>query len=497
MASSPALTALPEELLRSCLQYLTPTHLHATCSVSKLFRRLATPLLYSTIRFSWGQTSTEEPQVEPPLALLVRSIVHDPSLAHHIRTVELEGRGFRRESYRGKTPRIAVSGLGLLNNNADAVPASEIPPPRLAAYVTLIEATGVSDVALWVRELCDGSLDAFVALLLSQTQRLERLDIGPTFANETRLLGMMFRAAVCQMDVPTQRLPYQHLTEVSYDLGWIDIWFRTHCSMQDALAFFYLPNIRHMYLFIENELSFAWPGIMTTEAITTVSCPPRPSSLQSLRLDQIREAHLDQVLSVTPSLQVLYWKWSYQPDIDPHNTPVVDLTKIARILSRVRNTLRELHITADSLPGIGDIESPPVEIVGTLGAFANLPHLQELQVPLAFLVGFEPKPAAPLRLADTVPSNIEVLTITDDLVHLLTKYLWDEDLVVDLVEEFLQNLQETHPRLRRLVLWLSDEEWLPGLKDRLNEAFVQVPLQITVKFQKSCNMRFSKPMKDL
>lgn len=491
MASSSALTELPEELLRSCLEYLTSAHLHAICSVSKLFRRLATPLLYTTICFSWGELSAGKPQVEPQLALFVRSIVHNPSLAHHIRTVDLQGSGFRWGSYRGKTPRISVSGLGLIN--ADAFPASVA--PRLAAYVTLIEATGVSDVDLWVRELCDGSMDAFVALLLSQTQRLERLDIGPSFANETRLLGMMFRAAVCQMDVPNQRLLYQHLTKVSFDLGWIDKRYRTYNSTQDALAFFYLPNIRHMYLFIDNEPSFAWPGIMTTGTNATVACPPRPSSLLSLRLDQIREAHLDQVLSVTPSLQSLDWKWSYQPGNDPLNTPVVDLTKIAGILSRVRNTLRELHITADSLPGFGGIEPPPVEIVGTLGALVDLPHLQKFQIPLAFLVGFEPKPA--LRLTNTVPTSIEALTITDDLVQLLTRYLWDGDLVADLVEAFLQGLPATHPRLRRLVMWLIDDEWLPRLKERLGEAFVQMALQIDIKLQDAEDIVFSKPMKAL
>lgn len=491
MASSSALTELPEELLRSCLQHLTPAQLHATCSVSKLLRRLATPLFYSKIRFSWGEISTGKPQVEPQLARLVRSIVHNPSLAHHIRTVDLQGGGFRWGSYRGKTPRISVSGLGLLSS--DALPASVA--PGLAAYVTLIEATGVSDVALWVQELCNGSMDAFVALLLSQTQQLERLDIGPSFANETRLLGMVFRAAVCQMDVPIQRLPYQRLTAVSFDLGWIDKRYRTYSSMQDALAFFYLPNIRHMYLFIENEPSFAWPGIMTTGINATVTCPPRPSSLLSLRLDQIREAHLDQVLSVTPLLQSLDWKWSYQPGIDPHNTPVVDLTKIAGMLSRVRNTLRELHITADSLPGIGGIEPPPVEIVGTLRALGDLPHLQELQIPLAFLVGFEPKPA--LRLANTVPTSIEALTITDDLVQLLTRYRWDGDLVADLVEAFLQDLPRTHPNLRRLVMWLIDDEWLPRLKERLDETFVQMALQINIRLQDSEDMVFSKPMKGL
>lgn len=491
MASSPALIELPKELLHSCLQHLTPAHLHTTCSVSKLLRRLATPPLYSTIRFSWGETRAGKPQVEPPLALLVRSIVHNPSLAHHIRTVDLRGGGFRWGSYRGKTPRISVSGLGLLN--ADEFPASVA--PRLAAYVTLIEATGVSDVDLWVRELCDGSMDAFVALLLSQTQQLERLDIGPSFANATRQLGMMFRAAVCQMDVPTQTLPYQHLTKVSFDLGWIDIRYRTYGSMQDALAFFYLPNIRHMYLFIDNEPSFAWPGIMTTGTNATDTCPPRPSSLLSLRLDQIREAHLDQVLSVTPSLQSLDWKWSYQPGIDGHNTPVVDLTQIVGILSRVRNTLRELNITADSLPGISDIGPPPVEIIGTLGALSDLPHLQDIQIPLAFLVGFEPKPA--LRLANTVPTSIEVLTITDDLVQLLTRYLWDGDLVADLLEAFLQGLQETHPRLRRLEMWLIDDEWLPRLKERLDEALVHMALQFNIKLQDSEDMVLSKPMKAL
>lgn len=491
MAASSALIELPEELLRSCLQNLTSAHLHATCSVSKLLRSLATPLLYSTIRFSWGEIRAGKPQVEPQLALLVRSIVHQTSLACYIRTVDLQGGGFRWGSYRGKTPRISISGLGLLN--ADAFPDSV--GPRLGAYVTLIEATGVPDVDLWVRELCDGSMDAFVALLLSQTQRLERLDMGPSFANETRLLGMMFRAAVCHMDVPIQRLPYQHLTKVSFDLGWIDRRYRTYSSMQDALAFFYLPNIRHMYLFIENEPSFAWPGIMTTGINVTVTYPPRPSSLLSLRLDQIREAHLDQVLSVTPSLQSLDWTWSYQPSNDYHSTPVVDLTKIAGILSRVQNTLRELHITADSLPGIGGIEPPPVEIVGTLGALSDLPHLQRFQIPLAFLVGFEPKPA--LRLANTVPTNIEALTITDDLVQLLSRYLWDGELVADLVEELLQDLPERHPRLRRLTIWLIDDECLPQLKGRLDKAFVQMALQVDIKLQDSEDMVFSKPMKAL
>lgn len=497
MATILLLADLPEEILRSCFFPLTPADLRAVCSVDKRFRRLATPLLYSTIRFSWGEVRTGKPQVAPPLSLLVRSIVRDPTLAHHIRTVDLQGGGFRWGSYRGKTPKISVDGLGLAMN-AYGGPAPDVVGVGIADYLSLIQATGVPDVDLWTRELCSGKMDAFVAVLLSQTQQLERLEIGPSFANESQLLGMMFRAAICNLDVPTQSLPYPNLRTVSFDLGYVDQRYRTYNSMQDALAFFYLPNVQHMRLFIENEQSFVWPGITTTDEETNavVNQPPCASSLISLRLDQIREANLGHVLSVTPSLISLDWKWSYQPGVDSHNTPVVDLTKIAGILSQVRNTIAEFNITADSLPAHGGSRPPAVELLGTLGGLEELHNLRVFQIPLVFLAGFEQKPSS--RLASAVPTTIADLTITDDLVQIVPLYLWSKDLVADLVEDFMQDAPQTHPRLRRIVMWLIDDEWGPCLEQRLVEkASIQTGIQVEIKQLADDDMTFSKPMKAL
>ncbi|KAL2693476.1 hypothetical protein Neosp_000036 [[Neocosmospora] mangrovei] len=75
----------------------------------------------------------------------------------------------------------------------------------------------------------------------------------------------------------------------------------------EALSLFYLPNIEHLRVCIDNPIEFSWPCLT----------PPNPLMLTSLELDRIREVRLEQLLSALKNLRKLKYNWFFQADMDP------------------------------------------------------------------------------------------------------------------------------------------------------------------------------------
>ncbi|KAI1846335.1 hypothetical protein JX265_010919 [Neoarthrinium moseri] len=107
---------------------------------------------------------------------------------------------------------------------------------------------------LWISELRSGTMNAFVAVLLSQVPRLETLSFSLNFAKEWVLTGRMLRAAL--LEPRNTALPkFDHLKKVSYYApidG--DMKNRIHNTVH-AMTLFYLPNMEDIRVNIENPYS--------------------------------------------------------------------------------------------------------------------------------------------------------------------------------------------------------------------------------------------------
>ncbi|RAL06168.1 uncharacterized protein BO80DRAFT_489702 [Aspergillus ibericus CBS 121593] len=360
---------------------LSPADLRAHCLVNKDLRNHIEPFLYANIRWAW----LEGPP--PPVTLLLRTLLRRPQLATYITNVHLDGHTFYRQKLR--------------------VPYGD----------------------LWIQELCHGTMDAWVALLLAQLSSVRCLYLGPNFTQQSTIIGMVLRSAICE---PGYKLPdFQHLRDVTFHLHVGDYLKRdrTAENTAGALSFFYLSSVQRMSVSIENPVT--WPAAHL----------PISSTLVSLDSTSIREAYLGEILSVTPNLETLRWAWYFDSGVeDQYTTPIVHLDQISTALSHVRDTLTDLIISADCALGGNDQFLPAIKTEGSLHALANsnMPKLKRLEIPFPFPVGFAQDTTK--RLQDVVPRNFN-----DDVTDhqgLLETWLEDRRWIDS-------DLDGWHPEMRR------------------------------------------------
>ena len=336
MASQTALLNVPEELFRIIFHSLSRPDLHALCLTSKTLCGFSEPTLYSHI--NWTYLTSQK----HPITLLLRSILSRPQLATYIQNLVLEGI------------------LGLFNyRKIGQISVAEGDLERPLSWVRSLE---VPYRDLWIRELKAGSMDAFVAVLISQLSHLRNLSIGPNFARENPIFGMVLKSALCDRVDLSHGLPvFKNLQHVSFSYGESfsqgvrleNGRYRFHKNTDEVLPFFYLPALQHLSLSIDNPISFAWPALH----------PPSLSTLVFLDVTYLRETHLRQILLHTKILKTLKWSWFFEEmaSLDDDSRPIteiIDLDQIVEALLPVRDTLIDLTITAD-LRRLLEGESPP------------------------------------------------------------------------------------------------------------------------------------------
>ena len=437
--------SLGGDVLALILQLLPRADLHALSLANKAMRAFTEPVLYSHIEWTWLADQT------PPISYFLRTVDRRPELAAHVRSVVLLGDTFYQQPFHGKNlPNISPVGLDL-DEGKEA-----------------IEKTRVRFAGEWKEGLCRGTMDAYIALLLSQLYHLRRLAFSKNFTLSTRLMGLLLDSALCKNN-DYKVSTFCHVCEVTYK-G--DLHRRRDMYGRDTeaiLPFFYLPAANHLSLAFDNPVNIQW----STRA-------PDPARLRSLHLTDIREKCLSPLLSVTRGLETLQWEFFYCPDFEhSSNTSLVDLNEVANALSHVRSTLKELTISASSVMAWSDLDLPFLDISGSLAGLADFGELEKFQVPLPFLVKFSPEHAT--RLEDVVPKQLRYLTITDDL-HLHEENEWTDTATLDVLRIWLRSLRVSNPHLNTFSLLLKEtnDEWNPSIREELIRTGNQFGIKVEI-----------------
>jgi hypothetical protein len=467
--TSPITTILecPAEIFHSIFESLPTADLHALCLVSKPLRGFAQPVLYSKIHWTWSRTQT------PPVTLLLRSILFRPELAIYIRSLKLEGHEFHLSYYKGIPPRI---------------PIVESELERLISFVERLKAP-YGD--LWVHELHGGTMDSCVAVLLAHLPNLTTLYVDHNFAMASQVVGMVLRSALCKsvgLGLPT----FQDLQEVFFNLSSLVIDLKryplTHGrtshrlryrNTQDLLPFLYLPTIQHISATIMNPVAFAWPA----------SHMPNPSSLTSLHLRFIREAHLNHILSVTTALKTLRWEWYNRGDLeDEYVKPIIDLNAIVKAMSPVQDTLTHLFLSAENDIYQAQPYPDPLAITGSFRGLVNFTALKAFEAPFPFIMGtFAPIATNPLVCI--IPKSIEFLAITDDLYSQEESDYAATDLgvrhdfgLLSAIRQWLGDCKISNPHLKALALRLDDDSvrWAQDTRDQINDVCVKAGIEVRI-----------------
>lgn len=416
------------DVVRQILGCLVQVDLRSVCLVHPSLRLLAEPLLYSAVELAYYKS---KPHL---ITLLVRSILRRPELAAHIRTLSLQGGDPPDQNWKGKVARSPV-------HEAD-----------LHEAVSLVAGTRLPYRDRWIVELRQGTLDAYVALLLLRLPRLQRLHLGPVFFMESELIGLVLRSILhgprsdwLEVDVSASLRELRTVSlirEVTFGLA------RANRNTESTLPFFHLPSLEEMMVSIDNPLAPAlpWPE----------SQPPLATNLVSLSVGgTMRESHLGQLLAATPCLRLLRWTWCYIPYcVDQYNNPVIDLDQLMPALAHVSGTLTELTITGVPLLAYTGPWPSPLRVQGSIRALAGFGQLTKLLIPLVFFTGFSLPAREQLR--ECLPRNLEELTLTDDMyIDNDINETWNEAGHTGTIAAWLEHVESSTPRLRKLCLVLQ------------------------------------------
>ncbi|KJK63938.1 F-box-like protein [Aspergillus parasiticus SU-1] len=451
-----SILSTPPEILHMIFAPLSPSDLYAVCLTCRNWHSIAEPYLYSQVEWTWTNAQN------PPIVQFLRSIVHRPELASLVHIMILNGDSFERSiwDFQKKSPKLPVT---------EAV---------LDDLMKCIERLHIPYAEEWIQELRAGTVDAFLALLLSRLPNLRCLYLGVNFARESRIMGMMLRSALCQ-ERQDARLPsFTHLQDVTVVYPSPGLYTHRHSNIRntaDALAFFYLPSVQRIKTLVDNPATFVWPG----------DYPPKLSTLASLDLTMLREGHLGQVLSVTRGLRKLRWDWHYREDLEDYFVRnVIDLDQIAVDLSHLRETLTDLTISAGSGMTQHNIDFPELTISGSFKIFSGLHMLERLQVPIPFLLGLSPSAPNVVGLAEALPKNIQWLTVTDDLCF-QNEWEWEfeSEYLVETFRSWLQDRKKSAPRLlgfRLLIKVMPMRDLCPEMIQGFRDMNAQSDIQVEI-----------------
>ncbi|KFY59294.1 hypothetical protein V496_05721 [Pseudogymnoascus sp. VKM F-4515 (FW-2607)] len=398
------LLGCPIEVQYLIFRYLSKADLRSLCLAHSNLRALAETYLYSEINFGWQKGREVR---RHPITTLLRSILRRPELADHIRTISLVGASFRW-NYGGTTPRILV------------------PETELEEVLTLVTMTGVSYRETWLEELRNGTMEAFVAVLLCQPSHLTNVFLDADFAKETKIIGLVLRTTLCGTRGCELGLDFSHLKSASIE----------RCSSP------ILHTVRHSNLGWNRE-------------------PTQPSDTPPVS-DILMAGSTAAYLSESPCAE---------------SNKFEGTLSWSATISREPNTISPLGVVLQ--PAGSDIELPQLTVEGSFKAIADFDKLKKFTAPLPLLLGFASDQTK--QIQESLPRNLEFLTITDELYY-HDEYEWEDRDVVSVLEPWLENFQASTPHLRGIALYLelAEEIWNQPIRSELEEICARVGVQIEI-----------------
>ncbi|KAH0490412.1 hypothetical protein TgHK011_001880 [Trichoderma gracile] len=162
VAAMAALLDSPAEILHSIFEHLPTCSLHALCLVNKRLHQIAEPLLYTGIELVWKEHRP------PPIISLLRTIQNQPRLASHVQRLTLRA-PFRQDAPSGQALSVFEQG-GF--HDAQLPPSIPTDGTDLVGFIATIQDIDPPFRDRWIQELQNGTMDAFVMLLLSYVQNI-------------------------------------------------------------------------------------------------------------------------------------------------------------------------------------------------------------------------------------------------------------------------------------------------------------------------------------
>lgn len=423
------------EIKHHVLSYLTLGELLQCTLVSKAWLAATESVLYSAVDLTW--TDPEDTR----FVALVRTVLNRTELGLHIHSLRLRGSNFSVDDSLAKSlwPRK----LKIAESEADSL-------------VACIKQLCIPFQVALQHGIRQGTVDALLAFLLSQSPNLVSLFVGPNFDGGCQLIGNMLKWSLHESQHHRHFSLFGHLQEVSIGLDEEEpvLWNHSCENIRksntlDLLPVFYLPHIRRVSASLDgNQLGFQWPRAVTPTAVR----------MTFLKLDCIREQELEYILAATSRLETLHW--TCRPGAaDSDYILWVDLDQIAAAITPVRETL--ITLTLPSTVSICGklIEEQNVRVRGSLQTLYSLDKVVTFSVSLLLLMGGlgpEERPSA--QIWHGIPPNVEHVIITDEQ-SVRDYWAWKHHRAgmpyFHALQAWLGVWRQYHPRLQRVELLLE------------------------------------------
>jgi hypothetical protein len=468
----------PRELTDFILKQVSTRDLTALSLTSKKLRIAATPLLYSQIHLSINRNSPR------PIIHLCRSIFKNPELATYIKSVRLR-------DGEPEVQRLFQEKYHHLSRTPKASPPQPTDEDGLPGFVSFIAGSGLWYASLWIEKLRAGDLNACVALLLSKLPSLTTFRVGyavvladltglkddakpPETKGENQFLGKIFQSAA--FDTSNHGISrFQHLQDVFYP-GPIEANPGRNPDFSnptDVMALLSLPSIRSVsgWCLNPSSLPFTWPG---------PAGPPNLSHLTSLSMSFVNVDFLAQIIEQTTNLKKLSWEWKYMAEIDPLNTDTIDLDRFVEAMKPCQDTLEDLTIDCINTIAYYDFERREINLRGNLHGLDRFAKIKRFKAPFTLLLPdwdeYEPKEST--RLEDSMPPNVEIVTITDE--DWVPDYPYDTESEMAKLRSWVTETAATRtPKLVEICFylsWASDYDRLEKYED-FHQVFEGSPLR--------------------
>ncbi|KAF2007664.1 hypothetical protein P154DRAFT_516487 [Amniculicola lignicola CBS 123094] len=434
----PSLLDLPAELLDWILEPCEPLTLSRLSRTNVGLHRVITPRLYNSIDWFW-----EDDEPSPPLHLLLRTLINNPSMRALVKYLRLRGGGI--------VPRSEWKDAWFRKTKLEYHPVQDTrsiwTEGRFASFSfgdyqkvqALISTLVLPLRPVWMSEFERGSVDAMLALLLHHTPALRQFDLGFGYLQQSYFVPAMLRHHILSSKSSSHFLSLTNVI-LAADVPKSAVGFWSDLDLLRPL--FFLPAVESITTVVREPVIFTWPGKA-----------PQLFNLSTLVLNKCSapERTLEKILSCTPALKHLTYSHcrtvardapDYEYPVDPsefESTNIIQCGRLDAALSHVQDTLETLVFTIsyEDWPGVHVNSTRSLStcgVTGRMGSIKTMSKLTSLEIPWVLLFGWEPED--PPCWTEFLPPTIQCLRIRDDMRQ-LSNYAWAGDSTVSRVEQLL------------------------------------------------------------
>lgn len=354
---------------------------------SMLVQKLALRPSSETIDWTWCSPTQNGPSSHPPIHRFLLQLLANPDLAASVKHLSFSGR------FAIRTQAPAPIKLNKRDIKASQYIILEIELPM---------------APLWMEALELGTINIFVALILSQLVNLQILHLDVDFFMGTKFLGLLFRHALLSNHGSARRVStFPALTHVRFPPS-NSMSELVSMDRKQVKVLFYLPNIEILDVVVFQQRKFNW--------LTPI--PPILSTLKILKRPFCRldKKGLRRILSVTPNLEVL--TYNRHCDIDPlgelgkDTAAYYNLDKLDLVLAKVRPTLRRLSLSVNFFSYTAlDLDEPDhwFGINNNSWQYQKYEKLEYLEILFVNLFGYSQTCTPISRIKNLLPPSIRHL----------------------------------------------------------------------------------------